>query len=111
MNLISKFDLFSIEFMTKYHYKILFKNDTAHDIFGKELIGKDCYKVIKGQVKKMEKQIQKNPNLKKIINGLQVAVKGIKDPLIEGELDKCKEFNEVYILFNSMFPNQKIIIS
>ena len=49
MNLISKFDLFSIEFMTKYHYKILFKNDTAHDIFGKELIGKDCYKVIKGQ--------------------------------------------------------------
>lgn len=62
-------------------------------------------------VKKMEKQIQKNPNLKKIINGLQVAVKGIKGPLIEGELDKYKEFNEVYILFNSMFPNQKIIIS
>ena len=62
-------------------------------------------------VKKMEKQIQKNPNLKKIINGLQVAVKGIKGPFIEEELDKCKEFNEIYILFNSMFPNQKIIIS
>jgi flavodoxin len=43
-------------------------------------------------VKKMEKQIQKNPNLKKIVKGLQVAVKGIKGPLIEGELDKCKEF-------------------
>ncbi len=43
-------------------------------------------------VKKMEKQIQKNPNLKKIMNGLQVAVKGIKGPLIEGELEKCEAF-------------------
>ena len=43
-------------------------------------------------VKKMEKQIQKNPNLTKIMNGLQVAVKGIQGPLIEGELEKCKEF-------------------
>jgi PAS domain S-box-containing protein len=36
-------------FVISEDYKILFKNDTAHDIFGKELIGKDCYKVIKGQ--------------------------------------------------------------
>ena len=43
-------------------------------------------------VKKMEKQIQKNPNLTKIMNGLQVAVKGIQGPLIEGELEKCKAF-------------------
>ena len=43
-------------------------------------------------VKKMEKQIQKNPNLKKLMNGLQVAVNGIKGPLIEGELEKCKAF-------------------
>jgi flavodoxin len=48
--------------------------------------------VMRRAVKKMEKQIQKNPNLNKIVNGLQVAVKGIKGPLIEGELDKCKEF-------------------
>jgi len=36
-------------FVISEDYKILFKNDTAHDIFGTELIGKDCYKVIKGQ--------------------------------------------------------------
>jgi len=41
---------------------------------------------------KMEKEIHKNPNLKKIMNGLQVAVKGIKGPLIEGELEKSKAF-------------------
>jgi len=28
------------------------------------------------------------------VNGLQVAVEGIKGPLIEGELDKCKEFGK-----------------
>ncbi|MHA2009686.1 MAG: flavodoxin family protein [Candidatus Hodarchaeales archaeon] len=43
-------------------------------------------------VKKMEKQIQKNPNLEKIMPGLKVAVKGIKGPLIEGELEKCRAF-------------------
>ena len=43
-------------------------------------------------VKKMEKQIDKNPNLEKIMNGLQVAVKGIEGPLIDGELEKCKTF-------------------
>jgi flavodoxin len=43
-------------------------------------------------VKKMEKQIEKNPNLKKIMDGLQVAVKGLQGPLIEGELEKCKAF-------------------
>ena len=54
--------------------------------------GKSTGGVMRRAVKKMEKQIQKNPNLKKIVNGLQVAVKGIKGPIIEGELDKCKEF-------------------
>ncbi|MFX1345081.1 MAG: flavodoxin family protein [Promethearchaeota archaeon] len=48
--------------------------------------------VMRRAVKKMEKQIQKNQNLKKIMNGLQVAVKGIKGPLVEGELEKCKVF-------------------
>jgi flavodoxin len=43
-------------------------------------------------VKKMEKQIEKNTNLEKIVNGLQVAVKGIEGPLIDGELEKCKVF-------------------
>lgn len=54
--------------------------------------GKSTGGVMRRAVKKMEKQIQKNPNLKKIMNGLQVAVKGIKGPLIEGELEKCKVF-------------------
>ena len=43
-------------------------------------------------VKKMEKQIEKNPNLNKIMAGLQIAVKGIQGPLVEGELEKCKIF-------------------
>ncbi len=38
-----------IVFVISEDYKILFKNETAHEIFGKELIGKDCYEVIKGQ--------------------------------------------------------------
>ena len=50
--------------------------------------------VMRRAVKKMEKQIQKNPNLKKIMNGLQVAVNGIKGPLIEGELEKCEAFGK-----------------
>ena len=36
-------------FVISEDYKILFKNDTARDIFGTDLIGKDCYKAIKGQ--------------------------------------------------------------
>ena len=45
-------------------------------------------------VKKMEKQIAKNPKLTKIMGGLQIDVKGIKGPLIDGELDKCKKFGK-----------------
>jgi len=36
-------------FVITQDYKILFNNETAQDIFGKELIREDCYKVIKGQ--------------------------------------------------------------
>ena len=43
-------------------------------------------------MEKMEKQIQKNSNLTKIMSGLKVAVNGIKGPLVEGELEKCKAF-------------------
>jgi len=28
--------------------KVLFKNETAQDLFGKELVGKNCYEIIKG---------------------------------------------------------------
>jgi flavodoxin len=47
-------------------------------------------------MEKMEKKIAKNPNLTKIMGGLKVAVNGIKGPLVDGELDKCKAFaNEI----------------
>jgi menaquinone-dependent protoporphyrinogen IX oxidase len=47
---------------------------------------------LRKSMEKMEKQIKKNPNLTKIMTGLKVAVNGIKGPLIEGELEKCKAF-------------------
>jgi flavodoxin len=43
-------------------------------------------------MEKMEKQIAKNANLTKIMTGLKIAVNGIKGPLVEGELEKCKAF-------------------
>ncbi len=56
--------------------------------------GKSTGGIMRRAVKKMEKQIEKNPKLNKVMDGLQVAVKGIKGPLIDGELDKCKEFGK-----------------
>ncbi|MHA2280652.1 MAG: flavodoxin family protein [Promethearchaeota archaeon] len=56
--------------------------------------GKSTGGMMRRAVKKMEKQIENNPKLNKVIDGLQVAVKGIKGPLIDGELDKCKEFGK-----------------
>ena len=44
---------------------------------------------------KMEKQITKKiPGVKKAMDGLQVGVRGIKGPLKDGELEKCKEFGK-----------------
>lgn len=44
-------------------------------------------------VKKMEKQInQKVPGLKLVAPGLSIRVEGMKGPITEGELSKCKEF-------------------
>jgi len=46
-------------------------------------------------VKKMEKRIGKQlPNLKRILPGLPVRVKGQKGPIIEGELPKCQNFGK-----------------
>ena len=43
--------------------------------------------------KKMEKRIsEKAPGLKRIMAGLSIKVQGIKGPVVEGELPKCKEF-------------------
>ena len=44
-------------------------------------------------VKKMEKQIsEKAPGLKLVAPGLSILVKGLRGPIVEGELPKCKEF-------------------
>jgi flavorubredoxin len=44
-------------------------------------------------VKKMEKRIsEKAPGLKRIMAGLSIKVQGIKGPIVEGELPKCREF-------------------
>ena len=52
-------------------------------------IGKDFEKA----VKKMEKRInEKAPGLKQIAPGLSIKVQGVKGPIVEGELPKCKEF-------------------
>ena len=52
-------------------------------------LGKDYEKA----VKKMEKQIsEKAPGLKLAAPGLSIRVEGMKGPITEGELPKCKEF-------------------
>lgn len=44
-------------------------------------------------VKKMEKQIsEKAPGLKLAAPGLSILVKGLRGPIVEGELPKCREF-------------------
>jgi flavodoxin len=54
-------------------------------------MGKDFEKA----VKKMEKQInEKVPSLRRIMSGLSIKVQGIKGPVMEGELHKCKEFGK-----------------
>ncbi len=52
-------------------------------------IGKDYEKA----VRKMERQIsEKVPGLKLAAPGLSIRVEGMKGPIAEGELPKCKEF-------------------
>ncbi|MFX1411925.1 MAG: flavodoxin family protein [Promethearchaeota archaeon] len=44
-------------------------------------------------VKKMEKQIsEKMPDLNKVASGLSIKVEGMKGPITEEDLPKCKEF-------------------
>jgi flavodoxin len=46
-------------------------------------------------VKKMEKRInEKIPGLNLIVDGLSILVKGVKGPLVEGELTKCVDFGK-----------------
>ena len=46
-------------------------------------------------VKKMEKRInEKVPGLKQIVPGLSIKVQGMKGPILEEELPKCKDFGK-----------------
>jgi flavodoxin len=52
-------------------------------------LGKDYEKAVKG----MEKQIsQRIPELKLVAPGISIRVEGMKGPIGEGELPKCKDF-------------------
>ena len=65
------------------------------DLEGKHVAVFDTYlaKDYEKAVKKMEKQISdKIPALKLLTPGLSIRVKGIKGPIEDGELPKCKEF-------------------
>jgi len=54
-------------------------------------LGKDFEKA----TKKMEKRIgEKIPGLKIIASGLSIRVDGMKGPITDGELPKCKEFGK-----------------
>ncbi|MHA2120906.1 MAG: flavodoxin family protein [Promethearchaeota archaeon] len=68
---------------------------------GKSIVAFDTHSAggegnfLRKAVFKMEKQIQKTvPGIKIVMNGLQVGVHGIKGPLVDGELEKCKEFGK-----------------
>lgn len=54
-------------------------------------MGKDFEKA----VKKMEKQIaEKVPKLKRVAQGLSIKVNGMRGPLADGELEKCRELGK-----------------
>ena len=58
-------------------------------------LGKKSEYIFEKAVKKMEKNItEKVPALKQIAPGLSVKVQGVKGPIMEGELPKCKSFGE-----------------
>jgi len=54
-------------------------------------LGKDFEKA----VKKMEERInEKIPGMKQIASGLSIKVRGMKGPIVDGELPKCREFGK-----------------
>ena len=58
-------------------------------------LGKKSDYFFERAVKKIEKAInEKVPALKQIASGLSIKVQGMKGPIMEGELPKCKEFGK-----------------
>lgn len=59
-------------------------------------LGKKSDYFFETAVKKMEKTIkEKVPALRQIAPGLSIKVQGIKGPIMEEELPKCKKFGEI----------------
>jgi len=60
---------------------------------GKVATAFDLYLLEGKAVRKMEKQLgEKTPGLKLVAPGLSVRVEGMKGPIAEGELSRCREF-------------------
>jgi flavodoxin len=58
-------------------------------------LGKKSDHFFEKAVRRMEKTInEKVPALRQIAPGLSIKVQGMKGPIVEGELPKCKEFGE-----------------
>lgn len=67
------------------------------DLKGKLFAVFDTYivKDFEKTVKKMEKRLnEKVPGLKLMAPGLSIKVQGMKGPIVEGEIPKCKEFGK-----------------
>ena len=76
-------------------------NISTLNLEGKSVIAFDTHSAggegtfLRKAVFKMEKQLRKKiPTMKILMNGLQVKVHGIKGPLVDGELNKCKTFGK-----------------
>jgi len=52
-------------------------------------MGRDLGKVVRKIVERVSKRA---PGLKQVVAGLSVRVQGLKGPIAEGELPKCREF-------------------
>lgn len=58
-------------------------------------LGKKSDYFFEKAVKKMEKIVSKKvPALEQMAPGLSIKVQGMKGPIVEGELSKCKEFGK-----------------
>lgn len=68
---------------------------------GKSFVVFDTYqsKDFEKAVKKLEKQItEKIPDMKKALSGLSIQVTGMKGPILQEDLPKCKEFGKKLII-------------
>jgi len=75
--------------------KKLIKNLSSSTVKGNSFAAFDTYmaKDFEKTVKKMEKQISENlPNSTMALPGLSIKVGGMKGPIVEEDLSKCKEY-------------------